>query len=160
MNGQRLESVPMDGEMRRLIKRVKSIQVGGKPATVSWLAEQTGVSRNSVYAFLRGNIRRVQIVEAFRQLADKHAPATVAATQTLANVPHILIGGFSAHDIALIEQRVPERVIVARRGQSFAQWLRGDVTGTAELWPYLLVEDVQTATATPDEEALKSLGYL
>lgn len=87
-------------------------------------------------------------------------PATVAATQTLANVPHILIGGFSAHDIALIEQRVPERVIVARRGQSFAQWLRGDVTGTAELWPYLLVEDVQTATATPDEEALKSLGYL
>lgn len=74
MNGQRLESVPMDGEMRRLIKRVKSIQVGGKPATVSWLAEQTGLSRNSVYAFLRGNIRRVQIVEAFRQLADKHAP--------------------------------------------------------------------------------------
>lgn len=87
-------------------------------------------------------------------------PANVPATQTLANVPHLLTGSFPCYDLAVCQQRVPERVIIARRGTDLAQWLRGEVTGAADLRPYVLVEDAQTATATPDEEALRSLGYL
>lgn len=95
-------------------------------------------------------------------LIDYGGPVAVHSdTISLATVPYLLTGAFHDHGPLCVAQgNELELVRTARRGDLLAWWRDGALSGDAILYPVLDVQDYAAPEATPDTEALQSLGYL